>query len=162
MMNYDALLKKIADLKSKHDLVDFNFDIECIYDIGDLSTLLKNIVNSTLPDSGIIITEDYSKDRKRFVATLSNHSNSLQIFADTDTDWLPDDFFEKLQSIPIIFNPDHRYYCINPAIGLTGQDAWYFCGTEKNLKQARQEGIPLVFPGENITETKEFKEFNDI
>jgi len=161
-MDYDALLKRIEDLKLKHNLTDFHFDTECIYDLGDLSTLLKSVISSTISDAGIAITEEYSNDGKRFVATLSNQLNSFQVFADTDTDWLPDDFFEKLESIPVIFESDLKYYSINPAIGLTGQDAWYFCGTEKNLKEARKEGIPLIFPGEDITETDEFREYNNL
>jgi hypothetical protein len=84
----------------------------------------------------------------------------MHIHADTDLDWLPDTFFEELESIPEIFKTGLKYYSINPAIGLTGQDSWYFCGTEINLKEARKEGIPLVFPGDDITETQEFKTFN--
>ncbi len=158
-MNIDHLPALIKDLTIKHNLVDFKFDTECIYSLGDLTQLIKYIIDKTIPEVGIKIDEEISPDENRFVATLSSLENSVQIFADTDTDWLPDDFFQILEKIPTIFNTNKKFYSINPAIGLTGQDAWYFCGSDDSLKKARQEGLPLIFPGENIVETEEFKKY---
>jgi hypothetical protein len=150
----------IPELTKKYHLVEFKFDTECIYDKGDLSYLLRHIIEATLPELGIKIIEEISIDGARYVATLSNGELSIQIFADTNSDWLPDDFFQQLASIPILFGSNKLYCSLNPLIstGLVGQDAWYFCGTEKNLKAAREDGIPIIFPGEDITETQEFKD----
>lgn len=145
-------------MKKQYQLIDFNFDTECIYGLGDLSYLLKNIIENTIPEFGIRISEVYNESENKFIATLANKFHEMKIITDAHTDWLPDYFFVDLENIPVVFETDKRYYCINPAIGLTGQDAWYFCGSEANLKEARARGIPLVFPGENITETKEYKE----
>ncbi len=147
----------IPELVIKYNLIDFGFDTEYIYDKGDLSNLLKYIIDKTLPENEISIIEDISADGKRYIATLTEGDQTLQVFADTDTDWLPDDFFEQLEQLPLVFKTGKLYYSINPAIGLTGQDAWYFCGTEDDLKKARKSGIPLIYPGEDITETEEFK-----
>jgi hypothetical protein len=158
-MNIDHLPAIIKDLKAKYDLIDFDFDTECIYGLGDLTQLIKYITDKTIPELDIKITEEISSDGDRYIATLSSHDTSVQIFADTDTDWLSNDFFQILETIPDIFKTDKKYYSINPAIGLTGQDAWYFCGSDIILKKARQQGLPLIFPGENITETDEFKKY---
>ena len=159
-MDYDQVHQKIIRLKEKYKLVDFHFDTEAIYQLGDLSGLLKTIIDQTIPNHDIEISERYSTDGERYIATLSNKNAIIEIFADTDSDWLPDTFTEEMESIPDVFESKLKYYSINPAIGLTGQDAWYFCGTEDDLKDARKEGIPLIFPGEDVTETQEFKDFN--
>lgn len=156
-MNYDHLNQLIPVLKQQYHLVDFNADAECIYDKGDLSNLLSGIIDATIPELHIRISEEISDDGKQYIATLTNPQTSLQIFADTFTDWLPDTFFDELESIPAVFGSDKRYFMINPAIGLTGQDCWYFCGTEENLRKARAAGLPLIYPGENYADTEEFK-----
>jgi len=148
----------IPELAKQYQLTEFKFDTECIYDKGDLSYLISHIIDATLPGINISIVEEVSVDGSQYVATLSNGALNMQIFADTDADWLPDTFFIQLESIPVFFKSGKFYYSIIPAIGLTGQDAWYFCGTETNLKAARKNGIPLIFPGEDITETQEFKD----
>ncbi len=158
-MSYDDLSQQIAAIKLKYQLVDFGFDTECIYDKGDLSSILSDIIGGTLPELNIKIAEEISVDGQQYIATLSNEGTSMQLYADTFTDWLPDTFFDLLESIPVVFGSEKRYYSINPAIGLTGQETWYFCGTEENLKQARAAGLPLVYPGEDMMGTEEFKRF---
>jgi hypothetical protein len=159
-MDYDLLCQKITELKSKYNLTDFTFDAECIYDKGDLSHLIQSIINTTLSGYGIIITEELSEDGQQYIVTLSTRARQMRIVADTFSDWLPDTFFMEMESIPLFFETGLCYYSINPAIGLTGQEAWYFCGTETDLKAARREGLPLIYPGENPTETAEFKNWN--
>jgi hypothetical protein len=160
-MELEQLNKTIGLLKEKYRLIDFNFDTECIYVEGDLSQLVKSIVKKTFADKNIKVTEKISVDGKRFVATLSNADETLDIFADANDDFLPDDFFETLESIPVVFKTDKKYFSINPLIGITGQDAWYFCGTEQDLKKARKEGLPLIFPGEDAMQTEEFKKYTE-
>jgi hypothetical protein len=159
-MDFDRLHTNISELKIKYSLTDFRFDTECIYDLGDLSFLINSILKTTLPEFAIEVSERYSSDKTRYEAILTNAGHSMKIYGDVGIDWLPDDFFLLLESIPEVFKTNKKYYSINPAIGLTGQDAWYFCGTGEQLKAARADGIPLIFPGENMLETKEFKEFN--
>ncbi len=161
-VDYDKLHQTIQELKVKHNLTDFGFDTEYIYNLGDLSALLKIIVDRTIREKNISIIEKISADGKFFIATLSNQDSTIQIYTETDSDWLSDDFMDKLYEIPKVFKSDKRFQMINPAIGLTGQDAWYFCGTEENLKKARQEGLPLVTPGEDPTETEEFRKYSGI
>jgi hypothetical protein len=150
----------IPELAKKYHLVEFKFDTECIHDKGDLSYLLRHIIDVTIPELGISIIEEMSVDRTRYVATLSNRELSMQVFADTASDWLPDDFFMQLELIPVFFKSSKIYCSINPVVStvVVGQDAWYFCGTEDDLRAARENGMPIVFPGEDITETKEFKD----
>lgn len=69
---------------------------------------------------------------------------------------------DKLYEIPKVFKSEKRYQMINPAIGLTGQDAWFFCGKESELKNARQGGLPIISPGEDPTETEEFRKYGGI
>jgi len=158
-MDYDKVHQTILLLKEKYQLIDFNFDTEAIYQLGDLSTLLKKIIEKTPPDCKIEVSESYSLDGKQYVATLLSQGIKAEIFADVDSDWLQIPFLKKWHLFRI-FKTGLKYYSINPAIGLTGQDALYFCGTDDNLRNARMEGIPLVFPGEDATETQEFKAFN--
>lgn len=157
-MNYERLQQTIASLKIKYQLTDFQFDTECIYNLGDLSTLLRNVVTTTLSEKPITVTEKLSEDGQQYIATLTYKTINLEVMADAFSDWLPDTFFIQLESIPHTFQTDKHYYSINPALGLTGQDAWYFCGSEQQLRQARVEGLPLVFPGEDPTDTDEFRQ----
>ncbi len=163
-MIIDKLPERIQLLKSKYNLQDFRFDIECINNLGDLSKLLTFIVNLTLPEKDIKVTEKISTDGGQYEAVLSNQDSSLQIFAETSTDWLPDDFFHTLETIPIVFKSTKRFLSVNPIVIATihGQDAWYFSGEEEVLIQARQEGLPLIFRGEDNSETEEFKILMDV
>lgn len=161
-MDYDKLHQTIEELKVKHNLIDFRFDTEYIYNLGDLTTLLKIIIDKTIPEKKISITEKISGDGKFYIATLSNQDSTIQIYTETDSDWLSDDFMDKLYEIPKVFKSEKRYQMINPAIGLTGQDAWFFCGKESELKNARQGGLPIISPGEDPTETEEFRKYGGI
>jgi hypothetical protein len=157
-MDYDYLLQEIERIQQKYALVDFNIDAECIYKLGDLSEVLTKVLTIALPEKAIQIVEHLANDEQTYIATLSTSEAELTIKADTYSDWLPDYFWELLEEIPIVFNSAKRFYSINPAIGLTGQDAWYFCGREDQLQAARQEGLPLLFPGENYLDTNEYRQ----
>jgi hypothetical protein len=158
-MDYDYLNAEINRIQQKYGLVDFNIDSECIYQLGDLSQVLQEVVFHTLPEKGIQIVERLSDDKQTYFATLSNAEAQLVLRADTHSDYLPDEFWEELESIPAAFGSSKRFYSINPAIGLTGQDAWYFCGTQEQLRAARQEGLPLIFPGEDYRDTTEYQQY---
>jgi hypothetical protein len=158
-MDYDYLHQEIERIQQKYALVDFNIDAECIYKLGDLSEVLKKVLTIALPEKVIQIVEHLADDEQTYIATLSTPEAELTITADTYSDWLPDYFWESLEKIPVVFNSSKRFYSINPAIGLTGQDAWYFCGREDQLQAARQEGLPLLFPGENYLDTKEYRQY---
>lgn len=157
-----ALREKIHGLKTKYKLVDFSFDTERTYKPGDLSVLTKSILDKTLPEKKIQVTEELSKNGKFYIATLVNKDITFQMQTRTHSDSLSDEFMIMLFDIPVVFNSDKRYYMINPAIGLTSQEAWYFCGTEHDLKEARKEGIPLIFPGEDPEETPEFELYSQL
>lgn len=159
-MTLAELEQHIPRIQAKYALLDVNFDTECLYDLGDLSTLLRRIVDECLPELPLHIHEEFSADRTEFVATITTDKASLVFTAAVGDDWLPDQFPEQLESLPSVFGSDKKLYCINPAIGLTGQDAWYFCGTEAQLVAARQEGLPLIFPGEDCTETAEYQQYS--
>lgn len=161
VMTLDELAQHIPQIQEKYALLDVNFDTECLYDIGDLSALLRRIVDECLPELLLDIQEELSADRTKFVATITSDKASMAFAAPIDDDWLPDHFFEQLESLPAIFGSGKKFCSINPAIGLTGQEAWYFCGTETQLAAAREEGLPLVFPGEDFMETEEYKQYSD-
>lgn len=156
-----ALMHKIKDLKRKYHLIDFAIDTKRIYGAGDVSTLTRTIVDKTLPEKEITVSEALSRDGKFYIATLVNDDITFQMHTHTDKDRISSELMTILYDIPVVFNSDKRYYMVNPAIGLTGKDAWYFCGTEKDLREAREEGLPLIFPDENPTETPEYKLYSD-
>lgn len=158
-MNYDYLHEVINRVQQKYELVDFTIDAECIYKLGDLSHVLQEVLTATLPEKAIQLVECVSEDEQTYLATLSTPEATITLTADTYSDWLPDYFWNALESIPAAFGSPKRFYSINPAIGLTGQAAWYFCGTEAQLRAARQEGIPLLFPGENYLDTEEYRQY---
>ncbi|WP_324680186.1 hypothetical protein [Hymenobacter sp. GOD-10R] len=144
-------------LQAKYNLVDVSFDTECLYAVGDLSALLTSIIAQTLPEKHIHVAEHLSSDQRQYIVTLTTKDTTVVFTAATDSDWLPDHFFTALENLPAAFGSEKRLYSINPAMGLTGQEAWYFCGTEAHLKAARAEGLPLVFPQEGIIDTPEYK-----
>jgi hypothetical protein len=160
-MTLAELAQNIPRLQADYSLLDVNFDTECLYDLGDLSALLRRIVDECLPELPLRIQEKLSADKTEFVATVATDKASVVFTAPVDDDWLPDQFFEQLESLPAAFGSDKKFYSINPAIGLTGQEAWYFCGTETQLVAARQAGLPLVFPGEDFMETAEYEQYSD-
>ncbi|QNF34690.1 hypothetical protein HUW51_18880 [Adhaeribacter swui] len=155
--DYSQLYDKIEKLKQKYHLVDVRFDTEYIYNPGDLSNLLSHIVNTTIPEKRIKVNEQLSKNGKFYVATVTNSDTTIQISTPINSDWLSDDVMDKVFKIPEIFKSNKKFYLINPVI--TGQDAWFFCGLEEDLKAAKKEGLPIYFSGEDPTTTPEFTKF---
>jgi hypothetical protein len=154
-MNYNyETVKQIAD---RHGLIEVCFDTECIYNEGDLTKLLEYVTCKIFPGHFIQISENTSADGLRYVARMSKGERTLELTTDTTSDWLSDVFFEQLEKIPEVFGDGKILYMVNPAVGLTGQEVMFFYGPVESLKQARIEGLPLIFPGEDITETIEFK-----
>lgn len=151
--NYET----VKQLAVKHNLTELCFDTECIYDLGDLSNLLKYVVDKILPEKSFEISERRSEDGTQYIAQMKERGNILVFTADTTSDWLPDVFFQQFEKIPKVFGDGKVLYMVNPAVGLTGQEVMFFYGSDESLKQARVDGLPLVFPGEDITETIEFK-----
>ncbi|MEP7217767.1 MAG: hypothetical protein ABI876_02560 [Bacteroidota bacterium] len=159
-MNIDKLTTLTNALVLKYELIGINIDTECIYDLGDLSGMLREITSITMADKNIDVTERISEDGTQYVATLSNGAATIEMFADTDTDWLPDSFFDLFESIPVVFGSTGRFIMLNPAID-PSQCIYYFFGTEETLRLAREEGLPVVFPGENPEETEAYRNFRD-
>jgi hypothetical protein len=158
-MTIDELAKDIPRIQQAHGLRDFGFDTECIYELGDLSRLVIYVVGETFPEKTIHLHEELSADKKYFIATLTTPDATILFRTHTASDWLSDEFFEALEALPAALGSEDKFYSINPAVGLTGQEAWYFCGPEAQLKAARQEGLPLVFPDENFMETEEYRKY---
>lgn len=139
--------KDVKTRKRVYSLTDYGFDSECIYQLGDLSDLLSSSLKELLPDINVRIDERI--ENGRYTATIfSNETSILDIYADTDIDWLPDDFWGLFDSIPKKLEIDKMFCPINPR--LTGQGVWYICGREKDLRQAKKEGLPIVLDGEDI------------
>jgi hypothetical protein len=65
-MSLDELAKDIPRIVAKYQLIDIDFDTECIYELGDLSSLLTRIVDLILSEEGIQIEEEISADGKHF------------------------------------------------------------------------------------------------
>ena len=148
----EDLSEKAKRLSSKYNLTQTGFDSECIYVKGDLTKVISSILKDLMPEQQFEITETISSDGKQYVAKVKHkNGQEIEIFADTHADFLPDGFSYLLESIPQKIGSDKRFYMINPR--LLGQDAWYFCGTEANLKAAKKEGLPLIYSGEDFMET---------
>ncbi|RZK14382.1 MAG: hypothetical protein EOO43_16420, partial [Flavobacterium sp.] len=113
-VDYEKLQQEIQQLTIKHNLKDFNFDAECIYNEGDLSGLLKEIIDKSLPELHLKISERISEDGQQYIATISNQDTSMEITADTYSDWLPDHFFMQIEGIPKHFGSNKIYVMINP------------------------------------------------
>lgn len=128
--------------KQQFSLTDCSFDTECIVNKGDLSDILHHILQELLPGETFEITEERD-DEDRFKADVY-YKNELLItlWADTDSDYLPEEFFEDLEEIPVLMKSGKRFYAISSEY--LGQDAWYFCGTKTNLDAAVAAGLPLV------------------
>jgi hypothetical protein len=143
------LSKEIHRLKEKYSLTDCGFDSECIYQLGDLSELLRNSLKKLLPDIELGIEEQLKNER--YVATIvHNGVVIIEISADKDSDWLPEDFWELFDSIPKRLGLRRLFCSINPQ--LTGQTVWYLCGTDEQVNHAKMDGLPIVLHGENIFE----------
>ncbi len=149
--------EKANEIAVRNYLIAVHFDSECIYCASDLSNLVKMIADTLVPGNSVIVTEKMSEDGAHYVATMRNGSRELTFTADATSDWLPDYCFEQIEKIPEILGEGKVMYMINPAVGLTGQDALYYYGWEADLKKARTEELPLIYPNEDITETPEFK-----
>ncbi len=147
----ESLSERAKRLSSKYSLTQTGFDCECIYSKGDLTKVVSSILKDLLPDQQFQITETVSLDEKQYVAKVKHkNGQEIEMFADTFADFLPDSFSYLLESIPQKIGCDKRFYMINPR--LMGQDAWYFCGTEANLKAAKKDGLPLIYSGEDFME----------
>ncbi len=145
----EDLSKEVQRLKEKYNLTDCGFDIECIYQLGDLSELLNSSLKKLLPDIELEIEEQLKNDR--YVATIVHNGKFItEIYADKDTDWLPEDFWELFDSIPKKLGLRRMFCSINSQ--LTGQAVWYLCGTDEQIDQAKKDGLPIVLYGENIFE----------
>ena len=147
----ESLSERAMRLSSKYGLTQTRFDCECIYSKGDLTKVISSILKDLLPGQQFEIIETISSDGKQYVAKVKYKSGQeIEIFADTHADFLPDGFSFILETIPQKIGSDKRFYMINPR--LLGQDAWYFCGTETNLKAAKSDGLPLIYSGEDFME----------
>ncbi|NOS92614.1 MAG: hypothetical protein HOP30_11870 [Cyclobacteriaceae bacterium] len=143
------LSKEVQRLKEKYNLTDCGFDAECIYQLGDLSELLKNSLKKLLPDIELGVEEQLKNGR--YAATIVHNGDFIiEVHADQDSDWLPEDFWELFDSIPNKLGLWRLFCSINPQ--LTGQATWYLCGTNEQLDNAKKDGLPIVFRGENIFE----------
>ena len=145
----ETLSQRVKRLSEKYHLLQGGFDSECINQKGDLTKLILQILSELLPEEKFAISETISKDGTQYIADVKHSSGtSIQLFADTHTDYLPEGFNFLLESIPVKIGSEKRFYMINPL--LMGQDVWYFSGTEKNLMDSRKEGLPLILSGENF------------
>ena len=145
----ETLDEKINRLKEQFYLTDCAFDIECIYQPGDLAGLLQGALSRLLPNNPVEIVEKLSADQQQYVATVSSNDQPLlDLFADTHADFLPDNFPSLFESLPERLGTEKRFYLLHPM--LTGQVVWYFCGRPDELEQARSAGLPLMLPGEDL------------
>lgn len=143
------LSEEVQKCKEKYNLTDCGFDAECIYQLGDLADLLKDALQKLLPDIDFSIAEQLKNGR--YAAAISNNGiEIIEIYADTNSDWLPDDFWELFDSIPGRLGLQRLFCVINPQ--LTGQASWYLCGKSEDLMHAKNDGLPIVFRHENIFE----------
>ena len=144
-----TLSGKVSELSTKYHLTECSIDVECIYQMGDLSEVLKESLSALLPDTNIEISEALSEDNDRYVATLSHEGRKIiDIFADTHADFLPDSFSMSFESIPALLGTTRLFCLINPTI--TGQLMWYICGLPQDLESAKSDGLPIILPGEDF------------
>ena len=124
-MDFNKLHDKIEKLKVKHHLVDVKFDTEYIYNPGDLSDLLKRILETTLPEKRVTVNETLSSNGNFYIATLTNQDTTIQVSTPADSDWLSEDFMDKVYNLLELLNSNKRFALINQVI--TVQDVWLFC-----------------------------------
>jgi len=145
----ESLSERAKRLSIKYNLTQTGFDCECIYVKGDLTDVITSILTHLLPNEKFEIAESISKDGDKFIAIVKHNSGQeFEFYADTHDDFLPEGFSYLLESIPSKIGSDKRFYMINPL--LLGQDVWYFCGTEANLTAAKNEGLPIIYSGEDF------------
>ena len=145
----ELLSEKVARLKEKYNLTDCGIDIECIYQKGDLSNVLKKSLCLLLPDRDVEISEALSANNEQYIATIySGGQMVINIYADTYADFLPDTFSYSFEEIPDLLKTGKKFCLINPMI--TGQAMWYICGFLQDLKNAKFDGLPVILPGEDF------------
>lgn len=132
----------VDEWKNRFALTDCSFDSECIYNKGDLREVIQNILHELLPEETFEIREERDDDDRFTADVFYKNELLITLWADTDSDYLPEEFFEYLEEIPVLMNNGKRFYAISSEH--LGQDAWYFCGTKTNLDAAMEAGLPLV------------------
>ena len=142
--------QQIEELRQKYGLKDLCFDTECIYEQGDLTALLVRCLPVILPGCNATVTEAVSADGARYIATVTNGAISAHVPASTYGDFLPDEFFGAFEQLPVVFGTGNMLVSVHPLLVFTGQDIWYFYGAESDLRQAKQEGLPILFDGDEI------------
>jgi|GEM_PF-3036973 len=147
----ETLSQRAKRLSEKYHLLQGGFDSECINRKGDLMRVISQTLSELLPEEDFTISETVSKDGKQYVAYVKHSSGtSILLYADTYADYLPEGFGTLLESIPVKIGSQKRFYMMNPR--LMGQEVWYFSGDEKDIMQARKEGLPLIASGEDFME----------
>lgn len=147
----ESLEERANRLSKKYQLTQSDFDAECINGKGDLTKVVQSTLADLLPDEHFVITESVTSDSQRYMATVSYQGKKLvDVYADTYADFLPEDFWQRFEAIPVAMNSSKRFYFINPI--LLGQVFWCICGTEDNVKAAKADGLPVVLPGEDFME----------
>lgn len=153
----ETLSQRVKRLSEKYHLLQGGFDSECIYQKGDLTKVISQILSELLPEEKFTISETISTDGKQYVAEVKHRSGAtIHLFADTYADYLPDTFTMLLESIPMKIGSKKRFYTMNPR--LMGQEVWYFSGEETEIKHAKKEGLPLTTFDEDIMQMN-LKEF---
>lgn len=94
-MTLAELAQNIPRIQAEYSLQDVNFDTECLYDLGDLSALLRRIVDECLPELPLRIQEKFSADKTEFIATVATDKASVVFTAPVDDDWLPGQFLSS-------------------------------------------------------------------
>jgi uncharacterized protein YneR len=147
----ETLSQRAKRLSEKHNLLQGGFDSECINQKGDLTKVISQTLSELLPEEKFTISETVSKDGRQYIADVKHSSGTtIQLFADTYADYLPEGFSMLLESIPVKIGSQKRFYMMNPR--LMGQEVWYFSGDQTQIEQARKEGLPLITSGEDFME----------
>jgi hypothetical protein len=149
----ETLDARIQRLGKKYDLHAHYFDAECLYEPGDLAATTDEFLAELLPTDRFEVKETLSDNGKQYIATVYHAGKVVGIItADVGGDYLPDQFYSVVEAIPERMNHSRRIYMINPL--LFGQDGCFVSGTEKNLLQARHDGLPVVLPEDGMEEWK--------
>jgi hypothetical protein len=147
--NKEALDARIARLGKKYDLRIHCFDAECLYNEGDLAATVLEFLTELLPDEKFSVVELLSPNRQQVIARVSYQGEVIEeVVSNVGGDYLPESFYEALDSIPARAGSKREIWVVNPR--LYGQDGCFLSGTAQNLLAARQEGLPLLMPTESI------------
>jgi len=147
----ETLSQRAERLSERYHLFQGGFDSECINRKGDLTKVISQILSELLPEEKFTISETVSNDGRQYVADVTHSSGTtIKLFADTFADYLPEGFSVLLESIPMRIGSQKRFYMMNPR--LMGQEVWYFSGDQKQIEQARKEGLPLIASEEDFME----------